>query len=76
MPAHILVLTARDTPEDKVSGLELGADDYLVKPFHLAELLRASRRWFVENTTPRRRFFTSLTWMLILSIESSGAAAN
>ncbi len=38
-PAHILVLTARDTPEDKVSGLELGADDYLVKPFHLAELL-------------------------------------
>ena len=38
-PAHILALTAKDTPEDKVAGLEMGADDYLVKPFHLAELL-------------------------------------
>ncbi|MEO1854399.1 response regulator transcription factor [Chromohalobacter sp.] len=35
----ILVLTARDTWEDKVSGLETGADDYLTKPFHEAELL-------------------------------------
>jgi DNA-binding response OmpR family regulator len=38
-PAHILVLTAKDTQEDKVRGLEQGADDYLVKPFHFAELL-------------------------------------
>jgi DNA-binding response OmpR family regulator len=38
-PAHILVLTAKDTSEDKVRGLGLGADDYLVKPFHFAELL-------------------------------------
>lgn len=38
-PAHILVLTAKDTSEDKVKGLELGADDYLVKPFHFGELL-------------------------------------
>lgn len=37
--AHILVLTAKDTPEDRVKGLESGADDYLVKPFHFAELL-------------------------------------
>ena len=35
----ILVLTARDHWTDKVSGLEAGADDYLTKPFHLAELL-------------------------------------
>jgi len=35
----ILVLTARDTWEDKVAGLETGADDYLTKPFHEAELL-------------------------------------
>jgi len=35
----ILILTARDTWEDKVSGLETGADDYLTKPFHEAELL-------------------------------------
>ena len=35
----ILVLTARDGIDDRVTGLELGADDYLVKPFALRELL-------------------------------------
>jgi two-component system, OmpR family, alkaline phosphatase synthesis response regulator PhoP len=35
----ILMLTARTSIEDKVKGLELGADDYLTKPFHLEELL-------------------------------------
>ena len=34
----ILMLTARDTLEDKVAGLDAGADDYLVKPFEMAEL--------------------------------------
>ena len=34
-----LLLTARDTVQDKVSGLDLGADDYLTKPFAFAELL-------------------------------------
>jgi DNA-binding response OmpR family regulator len=34
----VLVLTARDTVEDRVRGLDAGADDYLVKPFELAEL--------------------------------------
>lgn len=35
----ILFLTAKDTSEDKVTGLKMGADDYLTKPFHLEELL-------------------------------------
>lgn len=35
----VLMLTARDAVEDRVHGLQLGADDYLVKPFALAELL-------------------------------------
>jgi DNA-binding response OmpR family regulator len=35
----ILMLTARDTPEDRVSGLNQGADDYLVKPFDFSELV-------------------------------------
>ncbi|KGQ22533.2 response regulator transcription factor [Thermus filiformis] len=39
----ILFLTARDALEDRVAGLELGGDDYLVKPFHLAELLARVR---------------------------------
>lgn len=34
----VLMLTARDGVEDRVRGLELGADDYLVKPFHLTEV--------------------------------------
>lgn len=34
----VLVISAKDSLDDKVNGLELGADDYLTKPFHLAEL--------------------------------------
>jgi DNA-binding response OmpR family regulator len=36
---HILLLTAKDTVADRVRGLQMGADDYLVKPFALEELL-------------------------------------
>jgi len=36
---HVLLLTARDTVDDRVRGLRAGADDYLVKPFALEELL-------------------------------------
>lgn len=36
--AAVLILTARDALADKLTGLELGADDYLTKPFHLAEV--------------------------------------
>jgi DNA-binding response OmpR family regulator len=35
----VLILTARDTVEDRVTGLDTGADDYLVKPFALEELI-------------------------------------
>ena len=39
----VLFLTARDAVEDRVKGLELGADDYLIKPFSYAELLARVR---------------------------------
>ncbi|MCX6566990.1 MAG: response regulator transcription factor [Candidatus Aminicenantes bacterium] len=42
-PAHVLILTARDTPENKVRGLNAGADDYLTKPFGFEELLARVR---------------------------------
>ena len=35
---NVIIISAKDSIDDKVSGLELGADDYLAKPFHLAEL--------------------------------------
>jgi len=41
--APVLLLTARDTVQDKVSGLDTGADDYLTKPFAFAELLARVR---------------------------------
>jgi len=42
-PVPVLFLTARDDVEDRVKGLELGADDYLVKPFAFSELLARVR---------------------------------
>jgi DNA-binding response OmpR family regulator len=42
-PTAILMLTARDTPRDRIQGLDAGADDYLVKPFDFGELLARVR---------------------------------
>jgi len=48
----VLFLSARDAIEDRVKGLELGADDYLVKPFSYAELL-ARVRTLLRRAPPR-----------------------
>jgi two-component system OmpR family response regulator len=53
---HVLILTAKDTLADRVKGLDCGADDYLVKPFALEELLarvRALIRRRYESKSPR-----------------------
>jgi DNA-binding response OmpR family regulator len=42
-PTALLMLTARDAPPDRISGLDAGADDYLVKPFDFGELLARIR---------------------------------
>ena len=42
-PVPVLMLTARDAPADRVTGLDQGADDYLIKPFDFAELLARIR---------------------------------
>ena len=46
----VLLLTARDAVEDRVRGLEIGADDYLVKPFATAELVARVRALARRNT--------------------------
>jgi DNA-binding response OmpR family regulator len=56
----ILMLTARTAEADRVLGLEIGADDYLMKPFHLRELLLRVRRmlqrscWYADAAEPQR----------------------
>jgi two-component system copper resistance phosphate regulon response regulator CusR len=49
----ILMLTARDTVDDRVGGLDAGADDYLVKPFDFKELLARLRALLRRSTPPR-----------------------
>jgi two-component system, OmpR family, response regulator len=51
--APVLMLTARDSVEDRVTGLDMGADDYVVKPFAFAELL-ARIRALVRRGDPER----------------------
>ena len=41
--ADVIIISARESLDDKVKGLELGADDYLAKPFHMAELVARMR---------------------------------
>jgi two-component system response regulator QseB len=54
-PVPILIITARDSVDDRIAGLDTGADDYLVKPFDLNELaarLRALLRRRAGRATP------------------------
>lgn len=48
----ILMLTAKDTVEDRIEGLDSGADDYLVKPFEIGELLARLRALSRRNYAP------------------------
>jgi len=49
----LLMLTAKDTVEDRVTGLDMGADDYLVKPFAFPELLARVRALLRRESTGR-----------------------
>ena len=54
----VLFLTSRDSVEDKVEGLETGADYYLVKPFHMQELLAVVRVMARKYTDTRTNVYT------------------
>ncbi len=74
--APVLILTSRDSIEDRVLGLDAGADDYLVKPFAFPELLARVRALLRRNVPPGQsslqmadlvlemdgRFFDVMTW--------------
>jgi two-component system response regulator MprA len=65
LPTPILMLTARDAVPDRVAGLEAGADDYLVKPFAVAELVARLRA-----LTRRRSDVQTLSYAdLVLDLE-------
>ncbi|WP_234555026.1 response regulator transcription factor [Thermus caliditerrae] len=66
----ILFLTARDSLEDRVEGLDLGGDDYLVKPFHLEELLARVRALL------RREAEAKASWVRLgpLEVDLAGRA--
>jgi DNA-binding response OmpR family regulator len=52
VPSPVLLLTARDTVSDKVAGLDLGADDYLTKPFAFDEFLARVRALLRRGQAP------------------------
>ena len=60
----VLILSGRENPEEKVTGLDLGADDYLVKPFSLNELLARVRALLRRGTgaTPSVLNYGSLSY--------------
>lgn len=64
-PAGVIIVSAKDSLDDKINGLRIGADDYLPKPFHLPEL---SMRIYALI---RRKQFTSTN-----SLESNGITIN
>src|ERR671935_181222 len=53
--APVLMLTARDSVDDRVAGLDTGADDYLIKPFSFAELLARLRALARRGPVERAR---------------------
>jgi DNA-binding response OmpR family regulator len=69
---HVLILTAKDTVGDRVRGLNLGADDYLIKPFAFEELLARVR------ALVRRKYETKSALIRVadLEIDTSGKTAR
>jgi DNA-binding response OmpR family regulator len=65
---RVLLLTARDTVLDRVRGLELGADDYLVKPFAMEELLARVK------SLCRRTYGSTITRLAIADLEVDTSA--
>jgi len=68
LKTHILILSAKDGVEDRIRGLELGADDYLVKPFSFDELVAR------VNALIRRKYETKSPFLEIHGLEVDTAS--
>lgn len=66
----VIMLTAKDSVEDKVSGLDLGANDYMTKPFQIEELL-ARIRVCLRNKLPIRDHVTESDWLIFSDLKLS-----
>ena len=73
LPTPILMLTARDAVPDRVAGLEAGADDYLVKPFAVQELI--ARLYALMRRTGQSRSMLSYS-DLVLDLETRSATRS
>jgi DNA-binding response OmpR family regulator len=67
VPVPVLMITARDGVDDRIAGLDLGADDYIVKPFELRELLARMRAVTRRHNGQAQSLITSGEIMLDLA---------
>ncbi|MDC0718523.1 response regulator transcription factor [Nannocystis bainbridge] len=78
----VLMLTARDATDDRVRGLEVGADDYLVKPFELSELLARvrsllrRRSWEREQRVPQEQPLQDASIIIVAPIRFGDAVID
>ena len=68
LTAPIIFLTARDTENDRITGFNLGADDYLAKPFSVRELL-ARVKAILRRSAPSR--MTQVSFQVLVAVESA-----
>jgi DNA-binding response OmpR family regulator len=67
----ILILTARDALDDRIVGLDIGADDYMAKPFHLPELLARMRALIRRSRSASSSELTAGTLQLHLALRTA-----
>jgi len=73
---NVIIISAKDSLEDKLEGLDLGADDYLTKPFHIAELSARVRSVLRRKTLGGRNTLAAANLLLDLderTVEVDGA---
>jgi two-component system copper resistance phosphate regulon response regulator CusR len=67
----VLMLTAKDTTKDKVKGLDIGADDYLAKPFEIEELLARVRALIRRNSASKTDIYKIGNYTFNLSAKTA-----